>query len=275
MKLSLTKAFFSIFLTISIMHIFAVKSHAVNSDSDGVEKTLSAPCYKCRVLSQIRHDSRAFTEGLFIHDGLLYEPTGRHGSSSLRCSSLKSGETIRSRRIEKKYFGEGSCIYGNKIFVLTWTQKTCLIFSSFDFKLLRKIKYTGQGWGLTSDGKNLIQSNGSDILTFRDPESFAKLHTIAVRDGSSAVKELNELEYVDGLILANIWRKDLIAAISPESGRVQFWIDISALRPAAGESAEVANGIAWDSENKKLYVTGKLWNRIFEIKWPIESEGQN
>lgn len=255
------------------MHVFAVKGHARVYDQALKNEKLSAPCFRVTVLRSIKHDSRAFTQGLFVHDGRLYETTGRHGQSSLRMNDFDSGETIKLRKIDIKYFGEGACTYKDKIFVLTWVQKTCLLFNVADFSPQGWINYSGEGWGLTFGDGRFIQSDGSSSLIFRNPETFREQYRIAVRDGHKAVNEINELEYVDGLVLANIWRKDLIAAIDPADGEVRFWLDLSSLRPQAGRTAEVANGIAWDPVQRRLFVTGKLWNKVFEIKWPIESEG--
>lgn len=260
-------------ILVFIMHIFPVKSHAGDATSTMPGANSAAPCYHCKMLSFYHHDDHAFTQGFSFYDGKFYETTGRHGFSSVRISEPFTGKILKRRNLARRYFGEGSCCYDDKIFVLTWTQKTCLLFSVADITPKGQINYSGQGWGLTFGGGRIIQSNGSSSLIFRDPKTFKELYRIEVRDGGNPVNELNELEYVDGLVLANIWHKDLIAAINPETGRVKFLIDISSLRPMAGAGAEVANGIAFDAIKRKLYVTGKLWNHIFEIKWPVESKG--
>lgn len=263
-----------ILILILIMHIFPAKSHAGKDSSvDGAK--FAAPYYPCKMLSFSGHDDMAFTQGFFFHDSRLFETTGRHGESSIRINHPVTGEVLRRRDLDKKYFGEGACVNEGRIFVLTWTQKICLLFSASDLSPLGSIKYSGQGWGLTFGEGRLIQSDGSSSLIFRDPETFRELYRVDVTDRGEPVTSINELEFVDGFVLANIWRRDVIAAIDPGTGRVEFWIDISSLRPRAGKRAEAANGIAWDAVSRKLYVTGKFWNRVFEIKWPVEPEGKN
>ncbi|WP_421900476.1 glutaminyl-peptide cyclotransferase [Maridesulfovibrio sp.] len=231
------------------------------------EKT-GAPVIKCRLLKQFPHDDTAFTQGFFYHDGYLYESTGKQGNSSLRKVELESGIVRTMVKNDKNVFSEGICFWNNKIYQLTWRAGKCFI---YDFtSLARKgfFKYKGQGWGLTTDGQFIYQSNGSSVITFRDPYDFARIKRLRIKDGIANIHRLNELEYINGLIFSNIWKRDCIAAIDPKTGKVKFWLDISSLRPLAGKKAEVANGIAWDAAGKRLFVTGKFWNKVFEIELP-------
>ncbi|MBI9110827.1 glutaminyl-peptide cyclotransferase [Maridesulfovibrio ferrireducens] len=242
-----------------ILPIFAAKSHARNFRH-------KAPIINCKILNSFPHDESAYTQGFLYHDNFFYESTGKHGHSSIRKIEPESGKLCTEYKIDQNLFGEGLCLWNKKIFQLTWKSGKCFVYDSKSLACTGSFKYNGQGWGLTSDGQFLIQSNGSDSLTFRDPHDFKKINTLKITDGDTKIFRLNELEYADGVILCNVWYKDKIGAIDPVSGKIKFWLDISNLRPLAGKKAEVANGIAWDNKNKRLFVTGKFWNKIFEIK---------
>ena len=223
-----------------------------------------------QVLHAYPHDQQAFTQGLIYLDGHLYESTGIKGQSSLRMDDLDTGRLLQFQQVPDKYFAEGLTDWGNTLIQLTWQDHTALVYDRATFHLLRTFTYPGEGWGLTHDGTHLILSDGTAQLRFLDPETFHEVRRITVRDHGRQLppEELNELEFVHGEIYANIWHQDLIARISPATGKVLGWIDLTGLLPASQHSTAeaVLNGIAWDSAHDRLFVTGKLWPKIFEIK---------
>ena len=214
------------------------------------------------------HDPRAFTQGLVFTDGHLYESAGQYGQSSLRMVDLETGRILQQQPVPAKYFAEGLAASGSNLVQLTWQEHTALVYDRFSFRLLRTFPYPGEGWGLTSDGKQLIFSDGTADLRFLDPATFRELRRVTVKDHGQPVKELNELELVHGEIYANVWHSDKIARISPRTGAVLGWIDLSGLLPANLRSSPeaVLNGIAWDAAHDRLFVTGKLWPRLYEIR---------
>jgi glutamine cyclotransferase len=221
-----------------------------------------------RVVHTYPHDAQAFTQGLIYLDGHLYESTGLEGRSSLRMDDLESGRVLQRQDVPSQYFAEGLTNWGSTLIQLTWENHTALVYDRFSFRLLRTFAYTGEGWGLTQDGKSLILSDGSATLRFLDPATFRETRRVTVTDEGKPVTELNELEFVHGQIYANIWHTDRIARISPATGKVIGWIDLSGLLPRSQRSGAeaVLNGIAWDAEHDRLFVTGKLWPKLFEIK---------
>ncbi|WP_419780786.1 glutaminyl-peptide cyclotransferase [Maridesulfovibrio sp.] len=250
-----------LFFTVTfILHFFGLKSYALEK--------VSAPVFKCRILNQYPHDELAFTQGFLYHDGYLYESTGKLGRSSLRKVELESGIVRTLIKNGNKIFSEGICYLNKELYQLTWRSGKCYVYDAASLARKRIFKYKGQGWGLTTDGNFIFQSNGSSVLTLRDPYDFARIKKLQVTDGIANIYKLNELEYINGLIFSNVWKEDRIAAIDPLNGKVKFWLDISALRPLAGEKAEAANGIAWNAEEERLFVTGKFWNKVFEIELP-------
>lgn len=213
------------------------------------------------------HNSNFFTQGLVFENGFLYEGTGIRGKSALYKIKPGTGEILQTHKLSKEFFGEGITIYKDKIIQLTWQSRAGFVYDKKSFKLLRKFSYPTEGWGITNDGKHLIISDGSSILYFLNPETFKETGRIKVKDGKKPVSGLNELEYINGKIFANILEKDKIAIISPETGRVTDWINLSGLRPKSlNKPIGVLNGVAYDKENKRLFVTGKLWPKLFEIK---------
>lgn len=221
-----------------------------------------------RVVHAYPHDSRAFTQGLIYLDGHLYESTGLKGESSLRMEDLDSGKIEQYAAAPAQYFGEGLASWGSTLIQLTWQSGIAFVYDRFSFRLLRTFHYPGEGWGLTQDGKRLILSDGTSTLRFLDPATFREVRRITVRSNDVPVTRLNELEYIHGEIYANIWYSDRIARISPASGKVLGWIDLSGL-VSSGERTNpdaVLNGIAYDAQHDRLFVTGKLWPKIFEIK---------
>jgi len=220
------------------------------------------------VLQSYPHDTQAFTQGLIYLDGHLYESTGIRGQSSLRMEDLTTGSILKFHEVPSDYFAEGLTNWGSTLIQLTWETHLALVYDRATFQQLRTFSYTGEGWGLTQDGKSLILSDGTAQLRFLDPATFHELRRITVRDHGKPITQLNELEYIHGQVFANIWHSDRIARIDPATGRVASWIDLSGLLPKSERSnpEAVLNGIAWDEQNQRLFVTGKLWPKIFEIK---------
>jgi glutamine cyclotransferase len=229
---------------------------------------LSAETDTYRIIHAYPHDPQAFTQGLVFADGQLYESTGLNGRSSLRMDDLATGSVLQRLTVPSQYFAEGLTDWGSTLIQLTWKAHTAFVYDRFSFRLLRTFQFSGEGWGLTQDGKHLILSDGSSTLRFLNPETFAEVRRIAVTDHGAPVKELNELEYIHGEIYANIWYSNKIARISPETGRVLGWIDLSGILSASElhDPGAVLNGIAYDARHDRLFVTGKLWPKLFEIQ---------
>ena len=226
------------------------------------------PTLGYRVVASYPHDRGAFTEGLQYVDGQLYEGTGLNGQSELRQVDLANGAVLRRCALPQQAFGEGITVLNGKIYQLTWQNSTGMVYDQASFGLLRLFTYPGQGWGLTNDGQQLIMSDGTPTLRWLDPESLHETRRVAVYDDHGPVVNLNELEYVDGAILANIWQTDRIARIDPQSGAVTAWIDLSGLLGPDDRTqpVDVLNGIAYDAASKRLFVTGKNWPKLFEIE---------
>lgn len=215
------------------------------------------------------HDPNAFTQGLVFVDGHLYESTGRQGQSSLRMVDPATGWVLKEYDLPKQYFGEGLTDWRDTLVQLTWTSGIAFVYDRSTFIVRRTFHYKGEGWGLTHDSASLILSDGSATLRFLDPNSFREIRKLAVRDENDRpVSNLNELEYVHGEIYANIWHEDRVARISLRTGRVVGWIDLSGLlKPGEVSDPEaVLNGLAYDAKSDRLFVTGKLWPKLFEIK---------
>ena len=225
------------------------------------------PVYGYRVVRTYPHDSKAFTQGLQYVDGFLYEGTGLNGSSSLRKVRLETGEVVQRRDVARAYFGEGITVWKTDLIQLTWQSNVAFVYDSRTFAPRRTFTYKGEGWGLTEDGTNLIMSDGTDELRVLDPATFAERRRIKVTAAGTPLRNLNELEYMKGEILANVWTTDSIARISPATGRVTGYIDLGGLLTAAEKaSVDVMNGIAYDEKNDRLFVTGKLWPKLFEVR---------
>lgn len=229
----------------------------------------ATPIYGYKVVRSYPHDRGAFTQGLVHHEGALYEGTGLNGRSSVRKVRLETGEVLQIRPLDEKYFGEGITIWKDSLIQLTWQSGIGFVYDLKTFEPQRTFTYAGEGWGLTHDGTRLIMSDGSasGTLRFLDPRTLRETGRLIVRDGAMPVNGLNELEFVKGEIYANVWNTDRIARISPRTGQVTGWIDLRGLldpRDAAG--VDVLNGIAYDAASDRLFVTGKLWPRVFEIQ---------
>ena len=213
------------------------------------------------------HDSSAFTQGLEFSDGFFYEGTGLNGSSSIRKVRLETGEVLQRQSLAREHFGEGITLVGTTLYQLTWQSGVAFLYDRATFRQLRTVKYAGEGWGLTHDGTSLIMSDGSEELRFLDPATFRERSRIKVTGVGQPVKNLNELEYVKGEVFANVWMTDYIARIDPASGHVRGYIDLRGLMAKNTVSNDaVLNGIAYDAATDRLFVTGKLWPRVFEIK---------
>jgi glutamine cyclotransferase len=226
------------------------------------------PTYTFRVVNTYPHDPDAFTQGLVLHDGALYEGTGLWGESTLREVALETGTVLRSRPLEPQFFGEGITIFDDRIYQLTWQEQTGFVYDRATFEPLQTFNYPTEGWGITHDGERLIVSDGTSTIYFWDPETLQETGRITVRDHRGPVNRLNELEYVNGEIWANVWLTDLIARISPQTGDVLGYIDLTGLldRSTLTEQVDVLNGIAHDPATGRLFVTGKWWPALYEIE---------
>ena len=225
------------------------------------------PVYGYRVIRAYPHDPAAFTQGLAWADGFLYEGTGLEGRSSLRKVDLKTGRVLKIRRLAKGHFGEGIALCGDRLVQLTWQSRVGFVYDR-DFRQTGRFAYSGEGWGIACDGLRLVMSDGTATLRRLDARTFKPVGQVTVTDRGRPVARLNELEFVRGELFANVWGTDFIARIDPESGRVLGWIDLRGLSGMLGASAEidVLNGIAYDGRGGRLFVTGKFWPKLFEIR---------
>lgn len=224
------------------------------------------PIAKGRIVASFPHDPDAFTQGLHWEDGVLYEGTGLDGRSSIRAVALETGAVLRRRDLPPPDFGEGIAVLGSSIFQLTWTSGVCHVYDRETWEPKKRLRYRGEGWGLTHDGARLVMSNGSPFLRFRDPETFAATETRLVTHGGRPLFGLNALCWVEGEVLANLWGSDFIARIDPATGSVVGWIDLGGLlSDEERQGTDVLNGIAYEPSARRLFVTGKLWPRLFEI----------
>lgn len=223
--------------------------------------------YGYEVIQTYPHDPKAFTQGLVYVDGFLYEGTGMYGASSIRKVVLETGEVVRKSTLSGAYFGEGITVQEGRLLQLTWKSQTGFVYDLETFEKTGDFGYLGEGWGLTHDGETLVMSDGSTKLRFLNLDTFQQEGHLYVRFGDRPVKKLNELEYVEEHLYANIWQENRIAIIDPDSGYVTGWIDLSGLLTTEeARKADVLNGIAWDARGKRLFVTGKNWPKLFEIR---------
>jgi glutaminyl-peptide cyclotransferase len=229
---------------------------------------LAAPVSTYKVVAEFPHSTSSYTEGFFFRDGLFYEGTGIKGRSAVLVIDPATGKVQQKRDLPPEYFGEGIVDWGHLIYEWTWQSHICFVYDRFSLRPLRQFTYSGEGWGMTRTSREIITSDGTATLRFRDPTTFKETRHIDVRDGNAPVEQLNELEYVKGEIYANIWHSDRIARISPRDGHVIAWIDLSGLMPANRRVDEesVLNGIAYDAQHDRLFVTGKQWPAVFELK---------
>jgi glutamine cyclotransferase len=235
--------------------------------SQAQRRSVAAPVSTYRIVKIYPHDHAAFTQGLVYLDGALYEGTGLNGKSSIRKVRLENGEVLQQQALDQKYFGEGIAIWKKSLIQLTYTTEIGFVYDLSTFQRVKTFNYTGEGWGLTHDDTRIIMSDGSSSLRFLDPETLRETGRLAVKDAGVLVKDLNELEFVKGEILANIWKTQRLARISPRTGQVTGWIDLSGLLdPHDAAGVDVLNGIAYDAAGDRLFVTGKLWPKLFEIR---------
>lgn len=223
------------------------------------------PVQRIEVVATYPHDPQAFTQGLVYEDGYLFEGTGRNGESSLRRVDLATGEVLQRSNLGARYFGEGITILGDRIYQLTWQSHIGFVYDRESFRQLQTFFLPGEGWGLTHDGNQLIVSDGTPVLRFLDPETFKEERRVVVTEAGRPLARLNELEYIDGEVWANVWYTDYIVRIDPASGVVTGKLDLSGLHQGREPDA-VLNGIAWDAESRRLFVTGKLWPALYEIR---------
>jgi glutamine cyclotransferase len=228
----------------------------------------TAPIWGYKIVAEYPHDPEAFTQGLVYLDGEFYEGTGLNGRSALRRVEIETGDVRQMVALHDVYFGEGIAIIDDQIYQLTWRNEIGFRYDLLTFEKTSNFFYNGEGWGLTYDGTHLVMSDGSNWLTFRDPETFRIVRQVAVVDGAEPVVYLNELEWVDGEIWANVYQTDWIVRIDPQTGGVTGWIDMAGLLPddVSEEDVGPLNGIAWDPETGRIFVTGKLWPLLFEIE---------
>ena len=233
-----------------------------------VQCEAAAPVAGYRVVATYPHSTASYTEGFFYLNGLFYEGTGMQGHSALLAIDPQTGQVQQKHELPAQYFGEGIVDLGPNIYEWTWTSHVGFVLDRFSFQVVRQFSYSGEGWGMTRDAKEIITSDGTATLRFRDPATFKETRRVVVKDGAAEVKELNELEYVKGEIYANVWHSNRIARISPKDGRVLGWIDLSGLLPVSEmvNAESVLNEIAYDAEHDRLFVTGKQWPAVFEIK---------
>jgi glutaminyl-peptide cyclotransferase len=228
----------------------------------------ATPVDTYRVVKAYPHDPAAYTQGLIYREGFLYESTGLNGRSSLRKVRLETGEVVQQHRVDQAHFAEGLAEWKGQLIQLTWRSNVAFVYDVNSFSPRRTLSYPGEGWGLTHDGKQFVLSDGTDQLRFLDSDTFREIRRVSVSDRGVRVRDLNELEYIRGEVYANVWHTDRIARISPQTGAVIRWLELRGLMSAGYrlDSEAVLNGIAHDAANNRLFVTGKLWPRLFEIQ---------
>ncbi len=227
----------------------------------------SLPVFGYTVVHSYPHDPAAFTQGLQVVDGVFYEGTGLNGRSNIRRVAIETGVVLQKRDVPHEYFGEGITVRGNELFQLTWQSGVALVYDKQTFNPKGQRKYTGEGWGLTQDRTSLIMSDGTEYLRFLDPATFSEKRRVKVTAAGTALKELNELEFVKGEVFANVWKTDYVARIDPVTGKVNGYIDFRGLLTTRErEATDVLNGIAYDEATDRLFITGKLWPRVFEVR---------
>jgi glutamine cyclotransferase len=265
----------ALFLLLTVLGIIScslIPGYEGGNHTARFKASQSVPVYTYKIVNVYPHDRSAFTEGLVFLNGVIYEGTGLYEKSSLRKVDLESGKVLQIYELPARYFGEGITVFKDIIIQLTWQSNLGFIYDRNSFELLRDFAYTTEGWGITGDGEHLFMSDGTSTLHILDPETFSTIGHIEVYSGDIPIDRLNELEYINGQIYANVWQTDDIAIINPENGQVTGWIDLSGLLPSQDCSTpvDVLNGIAYDTENNRLFVTGKLWPWLFEIKLVVK-----
>lgn len=239
-----------------------------NTTSNNNQNTSRAQQVSYEVVGSYPHDPTSFTQGLLWHDGTLYEGTGLEGRSKLRRLEFPSGKVLKEISLSSEYFGEGLALVGNRLMQLTWQSHRGFVYDLDSFRKLQEFTYDTEGWGLTYDGNNLILSDGSSNLFYLDPQTFKPIRKLAVTMNGQALTEINELEFIEGEIWANVWQTDFIVRIDPSTGRVTSFLNLKGILAPSDKTGreDVLNGIAYDAEKKRIFITGKLWPRIFEIR---------
>lgn len=254
-------------------------NNAIKSNSN-TTKAAPLPVSSYEVVHVYPHDPTAFTEGLFYHDGFLYESTGQEKHSTLRKVDLETGKVVQKFDLPPEDFGEGISMLNGKIYQLTWEQGLCRVFDANDFKLLKELSYQGEGWGMTTDGTNLYMTNRTHVIQVMDPETFKMVRTVPVfREDGRPLMQINELEWIKGELWSNVWHSEdpeilgkpnYIARIDPASGKLLGWIDLDGISPSdqggRNQDENTLNGIAYDAEKDRIFVTGKDWKHLYEIK---------
>ena len=246
-----------------------------NTANSPSQTTGKIPVYTYEIVKTFKHDSKAFTQGLVFHNGFLYESTGQKGDSTVRKVEINSGRVLQKQDLSDDYFAEGMTILNDRIYQVTWQENTAFVYDVNDFKLLKELKYQGEGWGLTDDGTNLIMSDGTHVIRIVEPETFRTTRTLVVLDeNGKPLLNLNELEYVKGEIWANVWHSEQIgkpnhiARIDQNSGKLLGWINLQGISPddVERDNENTLNGIAYDETGDRIFVTGKKWRNLYEIK---------
>lgn len=255
-----------VFKIVLILFTALALPYSVNAQKQG--KPAAAKSFKVKVVETFPHDTQVYTQGLFFYEGQLYESSGQYGQSFFRMADLKSGTTLRSFALNKQYFAEGAVALGGKLFLLTWLEKTVFVYDLKSFRQLGAMHNPREGWGLTTNGTELIMSDGSEIIYFQDPSNFQTKRTITVKLNGSPLKQLNELEYINGEIWANVYMTDMIVIIDPATGIVKSTVDCRNILPQSLRTSrtDVLNGIAYNPADKKIYITGKYWPKLFRIE---------
>ena len=233
-----------------------------------LEACAAAPASGYKVVAKYPHSTESYTEGFFYLDGLFYEGIGLNGRSAVLAIQPETGKVLQRVDLPAQYFGEGIVDWGANIYEWTWQSHICFVYDRFSLRLIKQFSYSGEGWGMTRTAKEIITSDGTSTLRFRDPATFKETRHIVVKDGGKSIEQLNELEYIKGEIYANVWHEDRIARISPADGHVIGWIDLTGLLPDDQKvnNESVLNGIAYDAKRDRLFVTGKQWPAVFEVK---------
>ena len=259
-------------------NISAARTTAPQQSATPNSTNTSVPVYTYEIVNTFKHDPAAFTEGLFFHDGFLYESTGEEGRSNLRKVELETGKVIAQQNLGADSFGEGTTVLNGKIYQLTYKEETAFVYDAETLKLVKQFRYQGQGWGLTNDGTNLYMTDSTHVIRVIDPETFKTVRTISVfREDGKPLMNVNELEWIKGELWSNVWHSEdpeilgkpnHIARIDPQTGRLLGWIDLDGISPddVKRNNENTLNGIAYDAANDRVFVTGKQWRKLFEIK---------
>jgi len=255
-------------LGLSVLLVVASGFSCSDNSESPIPGNSDAIIYTYNVVNTYPHDRTAFTQGLVFEDDVLYEGTGQYGYSTLRRVELETGDILQIRELSEQFFGEGITIYGDEIIQLTWQSNIGFVYDKESFELLQEFNYSTEGWGITHDGTRLIMSDGTSTLHFLDPQTFEEIGQLEVLDNDTPIARLNELEYIQGEIYANVWQEDWVVRIAPQTGQVVGWIELRGLLTAEdrSEPVDVLNGIAYDANTDRLFVTGKLWPKLFEIE---------